>query len=62
MEKILKDHFGDRNIYKFNADASELSELNISINYVIISGEIYFVSEELSNDNRVELVFAKGEE
>lgn len=62
MEQQLKQHFGNRDIYRFNGHKDRLSELDISINYVIMNNEIYFVSEETSNDVRVELVYPEGEQ
>lgn len=62
MEQQLKQHFGNQNIYRFNGHKDRLGELGISISYVIISNEIYFVSEDVSDDIRVELVFPKETE
>lgn len=60
MEQELKTHFGNVDIYRFNGNVSKISELNIPINYVIMQNEIYFVSESISADVRVELVYPKG--
>jgi hypothetical protein len=62
MEQIVKDHFGNNNIYRFNGNRDRLSELGIPVNYIIVQNEIYFVSEETSNDVRVELMYAKEPE
>lgn len=62
MEQQLKNHFGNIDIYRFNGNVSKINELGIAVNYVIISNEIYFVSESTSTDVRVELVYPKGPE
>lgn len=62
MEQQLKQHFGDCNIYRFNGHRDRISELGISVSYVIIENEIYFVSEDTSTDVRVELVYPKGDQ
>lgn len=62
MEEQLKQHFGNRDIYRFNGHRSRIGELGISISHVIIDNEIYFVSEQVSTDVRVELVYPQGAE
>lgn len=62
MEQQLKNHFGNLNIYRFNGHVSKIHELKTAINYVIIQNEIYFVSESVPADVRVELVYPKGQE
>lgn len=62
MEQQLRQHFGNHNIYRFNGHRSKLGDLGIPINYVIVEGEIYFVSEHISTDVRVELVYPQGAE
>jgi hypothetical protein len=62
MEQQLKQHFGDVDIYRFNGHRSRIGELGIAVNYVIVENEIYFVSEQVSTDIRVELVYPKGTE
>lgn len=62
MEQQLKNHFGNLDIYRFNGHRSKIFELNIPLNFVVIQNEVYFVSQEVSSDSRVELVYAKGVE
>ena len=62
MEQLLKNHFGNTAIYRFNGHKDRLSELQIPINYIIVQNEIYFVSEETTDDVRVELIYAKEPE
>lgn len=60
MEQQLKQHFGNVDIYRFNGNRSRIGELGIAVNYVIVDNEVYFVSESVSDDVRVELVYSKG--
>jgi hypothetical protein len=59
MEQMLKQHFGNRDIYRFNGHISRITELGESVGYVIVQNEIYFVSENPCSDIRVELVYPK---